>query len=387
MASVTLSLDRRAKRKDGTFPVVLVVSNLGNTARIGTGVYLHTNEWNRQRREVVGNDNRSHLNAYLAQRLTEARNALLSIRSTGKHKTMTATQLRDEVLSVLEPREIAPVRFKDWFNIFTHRHENKRTREIYEATWTMIERYDTNAHKLLFEDITKAWLETFFQWCAHTSPSVNARNIHLRNIRAVFNDAIDNEITTAYPFRRLRITPVPTPKRSLSVKKLRELMTCPVGGVDKRYYDVFRLSFFLIGINLVDLCHLPTDAITNEGRLVYVRSKTHRLYSIRLEREALEIMKRYIKGTRYLLQFFNGDNYHAFGQHVNEHLPDGITLYWARHSWATVAASLDIPDDTISLALGHVARNSTTDIYIRRDLAKIDAANRKVIDYVLYGIG
>ena len=62
-----------------------------------------------------------------------------------------------------------------------------------------------------------------------------------------------------------------------------------------------------------------------------------------------------------------------------------ITTYWSSHSWATIAASLDIPDDTISLALGHAGANSTTSIYIERDMRKVDAANRRFIDYVLYG--
>ena len=66
-------------------------------------------------------------------------------------------------------------------------------------------------------------------------------------------------------------------------------------------------------------------------------------------------------------------------------LMTGITSYWARHSWATIAASIDIPDDVISLALGHSARNATTAIYIERDRRKIDEANRRVIDWVWYG--
>lgn len=43
---------------------------------------------------------------------------------------------------------------------------------------------------------------------------------------------------------------------------------------------------------------------------------------------------------------------------------------------------LDIPNDTISLALGHSARNATTDIYIRRNLQKVDDANRRVLDFI-----
>ena len=62
----------------------------------------------------------------------------------------------------------------------------------------------------------------------------------------------------------------------------------------------------------------------------------------------------------------------------------GITTYWARHSWATIAASLDIPKETIAAALGH-GGNTVTDIYIDFDRAKIDRANRMVIDWTLYG--
>ena len=61
-----------------------------------------------------------------------------------------------------------------------------------------------------------------------------------------------------------------------------------------------------------------------------------------------------------------------------------LTMYVARHSWATIAASLDIPKDTIAHALGH-GNNTVTDIYIEFDQRKVDAANRMVLDWVLYG--
>ena len=55
----------------------------------------------------------------------------------------------------------------------------------------------------------------------------------------------------------------------------------------------------------------------------------------------------------------------------------------SRHSWATIAAYLDIPKDTIAAALGH-GGHTVTDIYIEFDMRKVDEANRKVLDYVLY---
>jgi integrase len=58
-----------------------------------------------------------------------------------------------------------------------------------------------------------------------------------------------------------------------------------------------------------------------------------------------------------------------------------LTSYSMRHTWATLAAELDIPKETISAALGH-GKKTVTDIYIKFDRKKIDEANRKVIDYV-----
>jgi integrase len=60
-----------------------------------------------------------------------------------------------------------------------------------------------------------------------------------------------------------------------------------------------------------------------------------------------------------------------------------LTSYVMRHTWATLAAELDIPKETISAALGH-GKKTVTDIYIQFDRKKIDEANRKVIDYVFF---
>lgn len=56
--------------------------------------------------------------------------------------------------------------------------------------------------------------------------------------------------------------------------------------------------------------------------------------------------------------------------------------YIFRHSWATLAAELDIPKETISAGLGHEIGSDVTSIYIKFDQKKVDDANRRVIDYV-----
>jgi integrase len=256
--------------------------------------------------------------------------------------------------------------------------------------------------KLRFEDITKDWLIDFDNFMARTAPSRNSRNIHLRNIRTVFNDAIDNEITSFYPFRTFTIRPEATPKRNLKVDELRTLFTYPAEEHALYYIDIFKLIFMLIGINVVDLCRLKELV---DGRADFKRAKTHRLYSIKVEPEAMEIIERH-HGKDWLIDVMDHYKDHndftrrmdrtlqkigpvkrvgLGGKKIYSPLFPQLTTYWARHTWATIAAvELDIPKDIIAHALGH-GNNTVTDIYIDFDQSKVDVANRRVLDYVLYG--
>ena len=279
---------------------------------------------------------------------------------------------------------------------------SRGTQGLYAQTAARIRAYDPQGCEALsFEDIDYNWLTRFEAFLAQ-SESKNARNIHLRNIRAVFNRALDEEVTSVYPFRRFKIRPVATPKRSLSAERLREFMEYPVEDWQVRHRDMWLLSFMLCGINMVDMCGLR--GVTTEGRVEYNRAKTHRLYSIRVEPEAADIIDKY-HGREYMLDVSEryGD-YRDYLKRCNRGLQSigecerhglggkktvtaafpGLTTYWARHTWATIAASLDIPRDTIAHALGH-GGNTVTDIYIDFDLSKVDDANRRVLDWVLYG--
>ena len=381
---IGVTLDTRARKTDGTFPVKISVALHGTRAFIPLDVSVTREQWRGGR--VVQHQNADRLNNYIGQRFLEVQTAFLELRTAGAFKGMrTAAQAKDAIIARLHPDEDKPVTFAEWYKTFADLHTNARTHDIYIRTWNWVERFDAHAHELQFTDITKAWLERFFVFMAERSPSINARNIHLRNIRAVFNDALDNELTTFYPFRRLKIRPQATAKRNLSPEELRHIFTADVPNWQRKYIDAFRLSFYLIGINMADLLALTPDNV-QQGRIVYTRRKTHRLYSIKIEPEAQAILDTY-KGERLLLSWAeNCEDYRHFANRCNHNLGTiraGLTTYWARHSWATIAASLDIPEDTIALALGHSSAHTTTAIYIERRLSKVDAANRKVLDLFL----
>jgi len=306
---------------------------------------------------------------------------------------------------LLHPDKEEPVVNK---NLFAYRFrrfadsKSKSTRGIYMQTYRRIETYiGTEALEALkFEDITKSWLSTFEAFMAQTATK-NSRNIHLRNIRAVVNDAIDDEITSFYAFRRFKIRPEATKKRSLSVENLRMFFNYEPEPYAQKYLDMFKLVFMLIGINVADLANLKH---VDDGRIEYRRMKTHRLYSVKVEPEAMELIEK-LQGENWLVHIKDKySDHNEYTRHINRELkkigslerkglggkkirtplfPD-ITTYWARHSWATIAASLDIPKETIAHALGH-GNNTVTDIYIDFDQNKVDEANRKVLDWVLYG--
>lgn len=278
--------------------------------------------------------------------------------------------------------------------------QTEGTKGVYRHTLNKIRSFDSNIDDYSFTDITLQWLTDFETHCAQTA-NKNARNIHLRNIRAVFNSAIDYELTTHYPFRRFKIRPEATRKRSLSVEDLRKLFNYDVEEYAVIYRDMFKLIFMLIGINVADLYYIKR--ITSDGRIEYKRAKTHRLYSIKVEPEAREVIEQY-RGENCLLSLADNVAKHQYftarcnkalkkfgtvkrvgrgGKKIFEPEFEGISIYWARHSWATIAAQLDIPKEVISAALGH-GSVSVTDIYIDFDARKIDRANRMVLDYILY---
>lgn len=275
----------------------------------------------------------------------------------------------------------------------------KGTLGVYQHTLSRIRKFDSDIDMRGFSDINVSWLMEFEAFCAKTA-SKNARNIHLRNIRAIFNYAIDMDITTEYPFRRFKITDEATDKRSLTIEELITLMKANVEPHAEMYRDMFVLMVYLIGINSKDLHGLKR--ITTGGRIEYVRAKTGKSYSIKVEPEAMAIIDKW-RGQKGLLCLADrwSDNANFThqcnialqrigemkrvgrgGRKVYNPLFPDLSTYWARHTWATLAYELDIPEAIISQAMGHSATNRVTDIYIRRNTKKVDEANRKIIDYI-----
>ena len=408
MAKTSFYLDTR-RTKPGCPSVLKVSINHRNTrAYVSLNAKLLPSQWDSAHWRVVNHPNKKVLNHHAMMVWQQVEQTILILTIDGRLSGMSARDIKHEFELRFYPEKAeAKRRSEESKTLFAHRflafsrNKKKSTCGVYMQTYKRMAAFMGNElESLKFEDITKDWLTRFDNFMAQTAPSRNARNIHLRNIRAVFNDAIDNEITTFYPFRRFKIRPEATRKRSMKVEDLQTLFNYPAEKHALYYIDIFKLIFMLIGINVVDLCNLKEIV---DGRVNYRRAKTHRQYSIKVEPEALEIINRH-RGKKWLLDILDRyADHNDFTSKINKALQrvgpvkrvglggkkiysplfPNITTYWARHSWATIAASLDIPRDTIAHALGH-GTNTVTDIYIDYDQSKVDEANRRVLDWVLY---
>lgn len=408
MITTKLYFDKRFTKGDEAkqAPIKIVITRKGTTALIGTDIKVFPNQWDAKKQIVVNHENAKRINLYISKFKVRIETIIMEIEESGQVYGMNASKVKDHIMSILNPQEEENdgTLFVRRYMQFAERKNAKTSRRIYLNTLAKIRQFDRNIDKLHFEDIDRRWLMDFDYFLEHTLKNVaNTRAICFHNICAVFNDAINDEVTTCYPFRKFKIKTEPTKKRSLTIEQLRNLFNAKVRESYQEYIDVFKLLFFLCGINIVDLFKLTNDSLVN-GRIEYKRSKTGRKYSIKVEPEAMEIINKY-RGEKHLLimsdehdvyKYYTTVLNHALkriGNEIgrtknNESIMDAvepkISSYWARHTWATIAAELDIPKETIAAGLGHSIGSPITSIYIDFNLKKVDEANRKIIDYVLY---
>lgn len=397
MATVSFYLDTRRMKKNGKFPIKLNVFHKGQTL-LSTEFEASPETWSGTEYNRKA-QNWQAKNVALRSLMNNVEKKIFELEETGILRKMDDNALKDELKRAVSGKQGKEERtFLDVMREFMGTKAKRTTASCYEGTIHKLEEYDKAC---TFGSMDRKWLTRFNAHMLDSGMKVNACGVHLRNIRAVFNYAIDEGYTELYPFRRFSIRKEETRKRSLTVEQLRELRDYSCEGWQMKYRDIFMLMFYLIGINAVDLFNAKKNGIVN-GKLEYKRSKTGRLYSVKVEPEAMDIIKRY-EGKEYLIDVMeNYKNYKDFLHRMNDSLrkigimkrvgrggkkvrtplfPE-LSSYWSRHTWATIAAELDIPKETISEALGHSIGSEVTSIYIKFDRKKVDEANRKVIDYV-----
>ena len=158
---------------------------------------------------------------------------------------------------------------------------------------------------------------------------------------------------------------------------------------------MFLFSFYTRGMSFVDMAYLKKKDLHN-GILTYRRKKTGQQLSIKWEQCMQEIIEKYPPNpTEYLLPIITSTyederlQYRNSLTLVNRKLkilsvfvrsPHPLSMYVARHSWASIAKSKNIPLSIISEGMGHDSE-TTTQIYLASlDTTIIDRANYLILN-------
>lgn len=414
MVDSRLYFDNRRPDKKGRGTLRIVIAYRGTVSMFSTDIKLLPEQWDGKM--VVKHPDMKSLNSALKIKVGNVERALIDFSNSGRLDGKTAREIVITLQEELDPLKVEARREAQsrrrmqtngvfaYFRRFIDLKYNEGTKRLYKDTYKKLQVFcnenQIDKSSLTFDDINRSFLTSFEQFCLKTQKQ-NTASRHLRDIRAVFNAAIDDEITAKYPFRKLKIKKEVSRDKSFSASQLRHLFNhqCYPGG-EQEAIDMFKLMFCLIGINSVDLAYLGKP---RNGRIEYERRKTHKLYSIKIELEAKRIIEKY-KGEAYLIDILERvPNYKTYFNRLSKTLrkvgkervagkksigksilPDVCTGS-ARTSWATIAQEeLDIDREVIAAALGHSTVDVTSTYLRTKWRKKIDDANRKVLDWVFY---
>lgn len=388
MATASIILDTRRADKNKCYPFKIRITHKNKNVSIGFGKSIPDSMW------VFGKNgmevdkkypDAKIINLDLSAALVKANQAISELESSGKLNSMTAVQIKD-YMQKRSANKGERITFTSYFREFAESRNAKRTKELYRNTLNKVIKWSNDY--IMFEDLSYSWLNEFHNHLKKEGNSINTIAIDERNIRAVINGAIDEEITDIKdPFRKYKIvqkTESDTmPLTVEQIKAIRDFKTDSEALSIAR--DVFMASFYLIGINISDLYDLKKG-----DRARYIRHKTGKLLDFSMQPEAIQMHKKYEDEERMFSFYKKYTSSDSFTGCINDNLKKigkvigepGLIMYHARHTWATFATQLDILERTISESMGHSVK-STTNRYARFDSRKIDEANRMVLDLLL----
>lgn len=274
----------------------------------------------------------------------------------------------------------------------------ERSAEAYQTTLNSFMTYRNKEDIYLYE-IKTTVMERYQSWLKRKGLTMNSISFYMRVMRTAYNKAVEYNLTNDnHPFRKVYTGIAKTTKRSVTLEVMKEIRHFETTEPNVRFArDMFLFSFYTRGMSFVDMSYLKKTDL-KDGMLHYARKKTGQEIDIEWTDELQEITDRNPSCTDvYLLPIIRKTNGKERNQKrymqnlVNENLKviskalklkEPLTMYVARHTWASLARDNGIPLKTISLAMGHESEK-TTQIYLKNlDVNAVDRANREIINLI-----
>jgi site-specific recombinase XerD len=407
MASITPIIQQNNSRKDGRWLVVFRLTHKRKSVYIKTSHLISENQLNKDR-----TIKQKFVITYLADDINNLQKkiSLLGLRA----ETYTAAQLKD--ILTADGKEIDFMLFLDECFVELQKAKKPNTLSTYRSAINHLKDFQGD-RPLMSNEITSKYIKSFLEHVKTPHKIVRYTGSGKSNKTEVISKVVSgNSLYTVYfrfkkifdmfkekyndddlgiirvPHNPFAKVPVPkmeaTAKRSLKLEDIRKVRDYqPVNRSEMIGKNMFMIIFMMCGINAVDL---KNNLYQSEGRLNYNRAKVEDrrkdkgFISVAIPKEA----KPYIDW--YLSIKDNWSNSKNLVLAINKGLKsiakqlgidDGISTYYARHSFATIARNdCKKHKEDISIALNHTDRDtSTTDIYIAPDWSIIDEVQNAVI--------
>lgn len=271
-----------------------------------------------------------------------------------------------------------------------------RTSETYISTLNSFKKYRGN-EDIILDCISSEIMKGYEAWHIARGVTPNTISFYTRILRAVYNRAVeDGVIANRKPFRHVYTGIDKTLKRALPltlIKKIKSLDLTFTPALDFAR-NMFMMSFYLRGMSFIDMAFLKKSDLKN-GYVTYRRRKTGQLLTIEWTKEMQMLLDKYPENSsEYLLPVIRNTGvnersaYRNASYNINHNLKRiaemagvtiPLTLYVARHSWASAAKVKGIPLSVISEGLGHDSE-TTTRIYLAGlDTSIVDEANSLIL--------
>ena len=273
------------------------------------------------------------------------------------------------------------------------KHNGKvRTAETYVSTLNSFKKFRRD-EDIMLDCLNSEVMEAYEAWHRSRGVAPNTISFYTRILRAVYNRAVEEEIIeNRNPFRHVYTGVDKTVKRALPLSVIRKIRVLDLSLTPELDFarDMFMMSFMLRGMSFIDMAYLRKSDLTN-GYVIYRRRKTGQQLIIEWTKEMQTVLDKYPENTsEYLLPIIrhsglnDRSTYRNVGYNINHNLKRiaekigiavPLTLYVARHSWASVAKAKGIPVSVISEGMGHDSE-ATTQIYLASlDTSVVDRAN------------
>lgn len=368
--------------------------------QIRTGYKLYPHEWDTVSMKIVfpssiGNNRRIYL-ASLKETLHEDTKRLKSIIS---HLDRTGnTYKADDVVE----KYLSPID-NHCFVSFAHnligqlKQVGKRcTADTYTTTVNSFMRF-LKEQDVPLDEINSDLMMAYETYLKSAGICPNSISFYMRNLRAIYNRAVDKELTVQRnPFKHVYTGIDKTLKRAVSLEVIRQIRDLDLTLHPTLDYarDIFMFSFYTRGMSFIDIAFLKKKDLQN-GILSYRRHKTNQQLFIKWEKPMQGLIDKYdTTRTPYLLPIIKNNEkdertqYKSVAHTINRNLKKigkqlGLTIplttYVARHGWASIAKSKNIPITTISEAMGHDSENTTRIYLASLDTSVVDKANSLIL--------